>query len=150
MDIEAQIEAMRGIPRLIIVFVYGFVGMLTLIGLTNVISTISANVRLRSREFALLRSVGMTQSGLQRMLNLESVLSSMKSLVIGVPLGIAGSYLIYRGMATPVTSAYMPPQIPILQCVFGVVIVTWVVMRFSASKLKVGSIVDALRLESGV
>ena len=148
-DIEEQIEAMRGVPRLITVFVYGFVGMLTLIGLTNVISTISANVRLRSREFALLRSVGMTQGGLLRMLNLESILCSMKSLCLGVPLGIAGSYLIYSGFVSPVTTAYTLPWIPILQCVFGVFIVTWVVMRFSASKLRGGSIVEALRFENG-
>ena len=140
---------MRGIPRLITVFVYGLVGMLTLIGLTNVISTIPAYVRLFSRGFALLRSVGMTHNGLLRMLNLESILSSMKSLVIGVPLGIAGSYLIYHGMMSPVTTTYALPWIPILQCVFGVFVVTWVVMRFSASKLSSGSIVEALRLESG-
>ncbi|MCL2003289.1 MAG: ABC transporter permease [Oscillospiraceae bacterium] len=148
-DIEAQIEAMRGIPRLITVFVYGFVGMLTLIGLTNVISTISANVRLRSREFAVLRCVGMTHGGLLRMLNLESVLCSMKSLVIGIPLGIAGSYLVYRGFVSPVTMSYALPWAPILQCAFGVFVLTWAVMRFSASRLRGGSIVEALRLESG-
>ncbi|MCL2004474.1 MAG: ABC transporter permease [Oscillospiraceae bacterium] len=145
MDIEAQIEAMRGIPRLITVFVYGFVGMLTLIGLTNVISTISANVRSRSREFAVLRSVGMTTGGLRRMLNLESLLSSIKSLIIGVPLGIAGSYLLHRGTVSPVTTAYTLPWIPILQCVFGVFVITWVVMRYSASRVRRGSIIETIR-----
>ncbi|MCL2084996.1 MAG: ABC transporter permease [Oscillospiraceae bacterium] len=147
-DIEAQIEAMRGVPRLIMVFVYGFVGMLTLIGLTNVISTIAANVRSRAREFAVLRSVGMTSEGLSRMLNLESVLCSMKSLVIGVPLGVAGSYLVYIGTVSPAQTVYTLPWFPMLQCMLGVFIITWVTMRYAASRLRGGNIVETIRSES--
>ena len=146
MDIEAQLEAMRGIPRLIIVFVYGFVIMLTLIGLTNVISTISANVRSRSREFAVLQSAGMTPGGLRRMLNLESILCSVKSIVYGVPLGVAGSFLIYSGTASPAEASYALPWLPVLQCALGVFGLTWVTMRYAASRLRSGSIVDSIRL----
>ena len=145
---QAELEAMQSISRLIMVFIYGFVAMLTLIGLTNVISTISTNVRSRSREFAILRSVGMTDGGLFRMLNLESILGSAKSILWGVPLGIAGSYLVYLALELPAEYAYAIPWLSVLQCVIAVFIITWIVMRYSASRLRSGSIVERIRADS--
>jgi putative ABC transport system permease protein len=130
-------------------FIYGFVAMLTLIGLTNVISTISTNVRLRSREFAVLRSIGMTHGGLYRMLNLESILCSVKSLVIGLPIGVTASYLIYHSIMASTDFPFEFPWIPIFQCIIAVFFITWIIMRYSASRLRGGNIVEAIRLESG-
>ena len=137
--------AMRDITRLVMVFIYGFITMLTLIGLTNVISTISTNVRSRAREFAVLRSVGMTTAGLKRMLNLESILCSAKSLIIGVPLGILGSYFLYHAFSSPVELDYAIPWRPILQCVFGVTVATWAIMRYSMSRLSCDNIIETIR-----
>ena len=148
-DIEVEKEAQMSVARLMMVLVYGFVGMLTLIGLTNVISTISANVRSRSREFAVLKSVGMTGGGLNRMLNLESILCSLKSLVIGVPLGIIGSYLSYIALDMPTEFAYELPWLPIVQCTLGVFVITWVIMRYAAARLRGGNIVETIREELG-
>src|SRR5690606_3342723 len=134
--------AMRDITRLILVFIYGFVTMLTLIGLTNVISTISTNVLFRAREFAALRSVGVTPAGLKRMLTLESILCSVKSLVIGVPLGMLGSYLLYRAFSSPVELDFAIPW-----CTLGVIAVTWIIMRFSLSRLRDDNIVETIRLQ---
>jgi putative ABC transport system permease protein len=138
----------RAIIQLVLVFIYGFVGMLTLIGLTNVISTISTNVRSRSREFAVLRSVGMTQGGIGRMLNLESILCSAKSLIIGLPLGIAASYLIYHAILFSVDFPYAFPWVAVVQSVLAVFVVTWVTMRYSASRLRGGNIVEEIRKET--
>lgn len=135
----------RDISRLIMVFIYGFITMLTLIGLTNVISTISTNTRSRVREFAVLQSVGITPEGLKRMLNLESVLCSIKSLCIGVPLGILGSYLLYRAFDLPVKLEHAIPWMPVLQCALGVTAITWVIMRHSMSKLERNSIIEMIR-----
>jgi len=138
-------NAFRSIFNLIMLFTFGFVSMLTLIGLTNVISTISTNVRSRSREFAVLKSVGMTHGGLNRMLNLESILCSAKSLVIGLPLGIGASYFVYRSIVASVEFDYIFPWLAITQCIIAVFIITWVTMRFAASRLKDGNIVGTIR-----
>jgi putative ABC transport system permease protein len=148
MNIEASLRATQAVGNLILTFVYGFVAMLTLIGLTNVISTISTNIRSRSREFAILRSVGITEGGLKRMLNLESVLCSMKSLMYGLPLGVLGSYLVYTALEMPVDMSYKLPWVPIIQCTAGVFIISWVVMRYAASRLRGGSIVEVIRNEA--
>jgi putative ABC transport system permease protein len=153
-DIHAATEAIRSTSKLVMVFIYSFVGMLTLIGLTNVISTISTNVRSRSREFAVLKSVGMTQKGLGQMLNLESILCSFKSLLYGLPLGIAAAILIANALSISVeiggsnrfTGANsIIPWFAVLECVLGVFAVTWITMRYSAGRLRGKSIVEAIR-----
>jgi len=149
-DVEAELNAMQGFGRLVMIFIYGFVAMLTLIGLTNVISTISTNVRSRSREFAILRSVGMTDGGLFRMLNLESILCSAKSVLWGVPMGLAGSYLVYLALELPAEYAFEIPWLPVLQCAVVVFVITWAVMRYSASRLHKRNIIETIRLSSGM
>jgi len=143
-NLVAQQNNDRNIARLFMTFIYGFVGMLTLVGLTNVISTISTNVSSRSREFAVLKSVGMTQAGLNRMINLESILCSAKSLIIGLPFGVGASYLVYRSITAAVHFPYEFPWIAVLQCIAAVFIITWVTMRFAAARLKDENIVDAI------
>jgi putative ABC transport system permease protein len=147
-NIDAESSAMNDIGSLVMVFIYGFIIMLTLIGLTNVISTISTNVRSRSREFAILQSVGMTGGGLSHMLNLESILCSAKALLIGIPLGILGSFVLFSFLSSPSAPVEFPftiPWIPIMQCTLGVLAVTWITMRYSASRLRGNSIVARIR-----
>ena len=146
-DIADATKQMRDMVNTIMFFVYGFVGMLTLIAVTSVISTISTNIRSRAREFAVLESVGMTKSGVKKMLNLESVLCSIRSLVFGLPLGLIGAYGLYRGMELSVELPFSFPLLSIVECVFGVFVVTWVTMRYSANRLKGGSIVERIRGE---
>jgi len=146
-NLAAEANQDRAIINLVMVFVYGFVGMLTLIGFTNVISTIYTNVRARAREFAILQSVGMTRSGLSRMLNLESILCSFKSLVIGIPLGVCAAFLVYRAMLHSVVFRFELPVFPVIICIIAVFIITWVTMRYAAARLRGKSIVDTIRSE---
>ena len=116
-------------------------------GLTSVISTISTNVRMRSREFALLRSVGMTYGGLKHMLNLESIMCSAKSLLWGLPIAILLTYLIHQPISSMLPVTYQLPWLAIIQCVAGVFAITWVIMRFSVSRLHNENIVESIRAE---
>jgi len=135
----------RNVARLFMTFIYGFVALLTLVGLTNVISTISTNISSRSREFAVLKSVGMTQRGINHMLNLESIMCSAKSLTIGLPLGVFASYLVYQAVMQAVGFPYEFPLLAVAQSIIAVFIITWVTMRFAAARLKDENIVDAIR-----
>jgi len=140
--IQAQ---QRTLFNLILFFVYGFVGMLALIAVTSVVSTISTNIRSREREFAVLQSVGMTSGGIRKMLNLESVMSAARSLVFGLPLGLIGAYGIFRAMGLAGEIKFTIPWLAVAECVAGLFIITWLTMRFAASRLKGGSIIGAIR-----
>lgn len=144
-DIGKATDAIRGIISLIKLFLYGFVGMLTLIGLTNIISTISTNVRSRSKEFAVLRSVGMTHKGLNSMLNLESALCSAKSLIWGLPIGSSISFIIYRFVMHSRGVDYHFPWLAMLYSILGVFAITWITMRYSAFQVRGGSIIEKIR-----
>ncbi|MDO9490933.1 FtsX-like permease family protein [Acetobacterium sp.] len=111
------------VPALI--FMYSFVVLLMLIGFTNVIRTMSTNVRMRSREFAILQSVGMTAAGLKQMLNLESVLCSMKALMYGLPVGIIVSIFINLPIRSVFPIPYALPWLAIVLCVLAVFLITW-------------------------
>jgi putative ABC transport system permease protein len=144
-DIKAMLAATRGLGTLMMLFIYGFIALLTLIGLTNVISTISTNVRLRRGEFAALISCGMTREGLGRSLRLESVMCGLRALIIGLPLALAASYFLHTSMVDILTLPYEFPIMAVLISVAAVFAVTIVTMRFSAAKLRSSSLVDAMR-----
>ena len=104
------------------VFAYGLIVVIALIGITNIINTLSTGMELRSREFATLRSIGMTDKQFAGMVRLESVFISVKALVIGVPLGILISYLlcfIMNRMGGAII--YKPPYKAIILCIVVVI-----------------------------
>jgi len=144
-NLQALEDTTRAMNNLISTFLYSFVAMLTLIALTNVISTISTNVRLRSREFAMLQSVGMSAAGLRQMLNLESILCALRALLIGLPLGIAGSYLVYRFVMFSMQYDYSFPWLATFVCTGAVFIIIWATTRFAAYRIRGTSIVEAIR-----
>lgn len=133
----------------VLIFMYSFVVLLMLIGLTNIISTMSTNVLMRSREFAVLQSVGMTPEGLQRMLNLESVLCSLKAVLIGLPIAILLTYLINLPIRKMFPIPYKLPWLAILLCTLAVFMITWLTTRCAVSHLKNRNIIEAIRSESG-
>jgi putative ABC transport system permease protein len=141
-DATAQIKYMI---NTIMFFVYGFTGMLALIAVTGAVSTISTNVRSRAREFAALESVGMTKGGVRKMLNLESVMCSARSLIFGIPLGVLGAFALYKAMGIAAELPFELPLLGIAECVAGVFAVTWVTMRYAAGRLRDGSIVESIR-----
>lgn len=131
------------------VFMYSFVVLLMLIGFTNVISTMSTNVQMRSREFAILQSVGMTSGGLKRMLNLESILCSSKALMYGLSIGIIMTFLINKPIRSMFPIPYELPWLAILLCILVVFLITWSTTMYAAHRLQKQNIIETIRSESG-
>lgn len=131
------------------IFMYSFVVLLMSIGLTNVISTMSANVLLRSREFAVLQSIGMTPEGLKRMLSLESLLCSAKALLFGLPIAILFTYFINLPIKAHFPIPYEIPWLAILLCICAVFLITLVTTKCTAHHLRNRNIIETIRSESG-
>lgn len=79
-------EKANSVMNKIVIFLSG---LLALIGLSNVWSSISGNLRQRSREFAMLKSVGLSPAQLWRMLFLEGLTLGLKPLLYSLPFQIA-------------------------------------------------------------
>ena len=124
--------------------VYGFTVLLILIVIANIVNTISTGVILRRKEFAMLRSVGMTEKGFKKLLSLETILYGLKSLGMGLPLSLLITYLInlaLSGMAMPFVVNWKLYSIVIV-AVFAVVSIS---MLLSTAKVKNDNIIDALK-----
>ena len=106
----AQIqEQNRNVILLINVFSYGFILLISLIAIANVFNTVSTNINLRRREFAILKSVGMSDKGFNKMMNFECVFYGLKSLLYGLPVAFIITYLIYRSVMTGADVAFLCP-----------------------------------------
>ena len=138
----------RNITLIFMIFGYGFIAMLSLIAVTSVIATISTGMALRRQEFAMLYSAGMTPGGMNKMLSLESLLYGLKSLIIGLPMGVALSYLIYLAMGNVAEFAYQPPWSAMFISAAAVMLLTFGTMRYGKAKLNKISIVEAIRSEA--
>lgn len=146
MNYDKEARQMRSVILILQIFVYGFIIVISLIGLTNIFNTITTNIQLRRKEFAMLRSVGMTNKEFKRMVNLESVFYTVKALCIGIPLGIAGSILTYYVFATNADdTSYLFPLLPIVISIIAVLVVVWIIMRFSINKIKNQNIIETIR-----
>jgi cell division protein FtsX len=144
-NLESQQHQIHQIYTMLMIFIYCFIGMLTVIGVTSVLATINSNIALRQSELAVLQAVGMDHRGLRRMLNLESLLYGLKSLVIGVPLGLVLSYVMYRRITHDVAFVFAPPWLAILLCAVGVFAITFISMRYASGKLRRRSIIETIR-----
>lgn len=148
-DLKEEMDSLNRIIIWISVFLYGFIIVITLIGVTNVFNTITTNMNLRSKEFAILKSVGMTKKEFNRMIRLESIMYGSKSLIIGSLLGTGLSYLIYNFMDIGSTKLpYQFPIGPILICVVFVSIVVTLTMRFSMHKINKQNIIETIRKDN--
>lgn len=122
--------------------------MISLISVANVFNTISNNIRLRRQEFAMLKSVGMTQKGFNRMMNYECVLYGGKGLNYGIPVALGLSVLMYRAMAEGWNVDYMFPWQGILISSVSVFVVVFATMLYSMGKVKKVNPIEALRNEN--
>ncbi len=150
-NIENVNEAMRTIQSLyllIAIFLYGFIAVIALIGITNIFNTITTSMELRSKEFAMLKSVGMTKKEFNKMIRLESVFYGLKSLLIGIPIGIGLSYLIFKGVSQGVEFAYQIPVNGILVSIIAVFLLVWSIMRFSLNKINKQNIIETIRRDN--
>jgi ABC-type antimicrobial peptide transport system permease subunit len=147
-NVDEQMRQVKSIYTMLMIFIYCFVGMLAAVGVTGVLATIGSNIALRTSEFAVLQAVGMDNRGLRRMLNLESLLYGLKSLIIGIPLGLALSFCLHRLFLINVDFIFDIPWLAILICIIGVFAVIFISMRYATSKLRRGNIAEAMRAAS--
>ncbi|MCM1266729.1 MAG: ABC transporter permease [Bacteroidales bacterium] len=126
-------------------FLYAFVLLLGLIGVLNVISTLSFQIRLRAREFAVLQSVGMPSESLQKMLTIESVLCAGKALVVGLPVGMGIVWLLAHFVKRLFPIPFAMPWAAIAAAVAAAFLVMWGTVRVSAGALKKQNIIETIR-----
>ena len=144
-NMEEAVKANNAIVLVISIFLYGLITVITLIGITNIFNTITTNMNLRKKEFAMLKSIGMTRKEFNRMIRLESIFYGLKSLIIGIPIGTLLSYAIYKGFETNMGMSYVLPVKAILISIVFVAVVITIIMKYSMSKINKQNIIETIR-----
>lgn len=139
---------MNNLFTLIAIFLYGFIIVISLIGITNIFNTITTNMELRKQEFAMLKSVGMTTKEFNRMIRLESLFMGIKSLFFGIPIGVALSYVIHHFLSAESGIPYKLPIVAIIISIAVVFILISVIMKYSMNKINKQNTIETIRNEN--
>ena len=130
------------------IFLYGFITVITLIGITNIFNTITTNMALRKKEFATIKSIGMTKKEFNKMINLEILFYLTKSLFYGIILGLIGSYLVYLSFASNYDAGFIIPIKSIVICSSSVILLITVIMKYAIKKTDKQNIIETIRNEN--
>lgn len=147
-NISEEVKIERAMVIVISIFLYGFIIVITLIGITNIFNTITSNMELRQKEFAMLKSIGMTKKEFNHMINLETFLYSVKSLVYGITLGLIGSYLIHLGFNEHPQRVFTLSTKAIIISIIFVFIIVSIIMKYSINKINKKNVIETIRNEN--
>lgn len=147
-NLSASVNLFRSLNFVIDVFTYVFVAMISLIGIANVFNTISTNIRLRRRELAMLRSVGMSNRNFYKMMNFECAFYGLRTLLFSLPIAVFLSWTIYESLMLAERMddfKFVLPWKSMTISILGVFLIVFITMLYATSKIRKENIIDALR-----
>lgn len=147
-NLEESVKQEKAMVLVIKIFLYGFIAVITLIGVTNIFNTITSNMELRQKEFAMLKSIGMTKNEFNRMINLETIFYSSKALIYGTILGLLGSLLLDKAFEIKLESGMYIPIKPIIISIVAVFVLVFVIMKYSMAKINKQNTIETIRNEN--
>lgn len=148
MDIKEEEKIINNMLVVINILVYGFISLVTLIGVTSVFNTINTSMALRKKEFAVLRSIGLSPKGFNKILRFETLIFGFKSLLYALPVSFGIIYLIYLSMNDFVEFNFIIPWKSVFIAVLGVFFITAITMIYATNKMKKENILEAIRKEN--
>ena len=148
-NLKEELKQTNNLILVVKILMYGFIGLVTLIGVTSVFNTISTSMALRKREFAVLRSIGLTRSGFNKILFFESLFFGLKSLVFAIPVSLIITVLIHNSLSEMMSiSNVIIPWKAIIIAIVSVFIIVLLTMMYSSNKIKKHNIIDQIREEN--
>lgn len=143
-DYAGMLEESRQFIQMLSIFCGVVVAIIVSVCAASMFNTISTNLILRRREFAMLRSVGMTQKSFRKMLRYESLFYGLKTLLYGLPVSLALMAAIYWGMKEYDTP-FSLPWLALAGTVAALFLIVGGTMRYTGRKLKKDNIIETLK-----
>lgn len=147
-DYAGEQQSARNVITAASIVMYIFVIIIALISITNVFNTITTNINLRRREFAMLKSIGMTSNGFNGMMNFECVLYGAKSLLYGLPISLVILAVLNLLMTWGYDMSFRLPWLAIFITIAGVFAAVFVTMMYALNKVKKASPINDLKNEN--
>lgn len=147
-NIAKEANVMEQMIFIINVFTYGFIILISLISIANIFNTITSSVALRTKEFSMLKSVGMTPKAFNKMIYFESLFYGMQALIIGIPIGMGIMYWMHNSMNSVFNNSFSMPTSSFIIVIIAVFVIVGSTLLFSTSKVKKQNIIDGLKEEN--
>ena len=147
-NVQERRQEQEQLVVLMSIFIYGFITLISLVSVANIFNTISTSISLRKREFAMLRSVGMTPKGFNKLINYESIFYGIKALAYGLPISIVSMYLMYLGLRQTFEYGFAIPWMSVAFVIIIIFIIVGLAMLYATQKIKKENIIEGLKQES--
>ena len=148
-NVKQSMKQANNMILVVKILMYGFIGLITLIGVTSVFNTISTSMALRKREFAVLRSIGLTRKGFNKILFFESLFFGLKSLIYAIPVSLGVTIIIHYALADMMSiNSIVIPWKAIIISIVSVFVIVLLTMMYSTSKIKKHNIIEQIREEN--
>ena len=119
-----------------------------IICLTSIINTMNTNLLLRQTEFAVLRSIGFSKKGINKMLLFESIFLCIKTIILGIPLATLFVAILMYLSKMMTGELFKFPIDAYLISFIGIIIVIFIMNIFSNKKIKNNNIIESIRKNS--
>ena len=96
MDVTQYVGMIEATFNIVELLLYGFLILIVGISVTNIFSTIAINIILRSKEFAILESTGMTNRQIKKMIRTENTIASLKGIIFGSIVSFTILWFVYK------------------------------------------------------
>lgn len=147
-DITSQVRMIEQIIFLINTFSYVFIALISAIGIANIFNTISTGIILRQKEFAMLKSVGMSPKGFHKMLFFESLLYGIKSLLWGLPISFVVMALLYLVLRQNFAIPFSVPWLQVAIGICAIFVIVLITVCYGAVKIRKKNVIEGLRKQT--
>lgn len=111
----------------------------------NVFNTIISNMLIRNREFAILRSVGMSRRSYYKIIFYECAFYSLVSIAIGLVLSVLISLLLKDSFGIPM--AFILPVKEIIIAALAIAVILAISTLFAARRILSSNIIESIKTE---
>ncbi len=143
----AGYDQMNNLFTIAKVFIYGFITLISIISVLNIINTISNSMNERRREFAMLRSVGMTPKSFKRMIYFEAGRYGAKALLFSFPIGVLIHFAMYKSLSGSMDFGFTVHPIPYALSVLAVFVIIGISLLYSIDKIRDDNIIETLKTD---
>jgi len=130
---------------------YSVLIFIVIISLTNIINTLNTSLSLRETEFSVLRSIGLSKKGLNKMIKLEALFLGIRTLMYSIPISLVlviFQMLLSKNISENNKILIDFPINTYIIAVVGIFIIILIIQKYSLNKIKNKSIIASIRKES--
>lgn len=132
---------------LINIFIYSFIGIITLVGIINMYNAINSSLENKKREIVRLVTIGMEEKQINKMIFLENAICCVLALILGIAIGALASYVLYFLNIDFTWYAFKIPWTSVIVSILGITLVTIISTIYLKKKIFVDDLMEVLRKE---